>query len=117
MVDLASFQLDPDGRVYVNGEELAGVASVRVDRVAGMPHPVVTITHHADVAPITGQGVVWVPVADTGPDPLAEVLRWLGALDPEQLEQQALDRQGWGSGSLAAEVLAVLADLARDQLQ
>jgi hypothetical protein len=48
-------------------------------------------------------------------DPSAVIVGFLEQLDPTSIEQAALNRQGWGSGSLAAEILGVLRELAGGQ--
>ncbi len=62
-----------------------------------------------DGSVIEGVGEVEVWVAD---DPGDEVRSWLAHLDPAVIERAALDRQGWGTASLAAETIAVLLNLA-----
>lgn len=66
-----------------------------------------------DGVTIEGEGVVTVTGADaTEADLGPAVAAFLSALDPELIERAALDRQGFGSGSLVAEIFGVLRDIA-----
>lgn len=60
---------------------------------------------------IEGEGAVEVlqPPVD---DARRIILAWLDNLDPVVIEQAALDRSGWGSASLAAEIINTLRHLA-----
>lgn len=67
-----------------------------------------------DGVTITGEGVVTVtgaPDSDPGP----AIAAFIAALDPATIEQAALAKQGWGSGSLTAAILDVLAAIARGE--
>lgn len=114
-MDHAQFSIDCARReVSVNGQPVPGVRRFRLE--AGMAEvPVLTVEQLGDAEPLEGTGVVQVVVAG---DVRGVVLDWLEHLDPETLEQQALDQQGWGSGrgSLAATILKVLGELAKAQL-
>lgn len=104
---------DPAGsRLEVNGEEVRAKAA-QVTIAAGEV-PTVAVWQFAGEAVIEGQGIVQV-MADGG-SPKAALLEWLALLDPEELERQALDRQGWGSAGLAKDILQVIAELAEAQL-
>lgn len=65
-----------------------------------------------DGVSIRGEGVVEItgaPAADFDPRP--GLLELLANLDPQQIEQAALNRQGWGDTSLAADILGVISDI------
>lgn len=112
---LARFQLDlqPGAqRIVVNDQEVADVVSVQVHAgAADVPHVVIVKRGEGT---IEGEGIVQVqPEVENAK---AQVLAWLEALDGDQLERQALDQQGWGSGGLGNEILSVLKQLAEAQL-
>lgn len=65
----------------------------------------------ADGVIIEGEGVVTVTGAPD-PNPGPTIAAFLSALDPAVVEQTALDRQEWGSGSLAKAIIEVLAEIA-----
>ncbi len=46
---------------------------------------------------ITGEGIVDVQGAPAA-DPSAAIVEFLDALDPQAIEQEALNRMGWGDG-------------------
>lgn len=64
-----------------------------------------TIEAEGVVTAITGA-----PTADLG----AQIAAWLDTIDPAEIEQAALNRQGWGSRSLTSDLLAVLRERAAD---
>jgi hypothetical protein len=68
----------------------------------------------ADGVLIEGEGVVQITGAPVGepPDPSEMIVGFLDALDAELVDQVALGRQGWGSGTLTAEIIGVLRDIA-----
>lgn len=117
-MEFARFTLDTDKpELTVNGERVPGVTAVRVEMGVGMAAPTVIVQQHARVDRIEGVGVVHVEVpSPAGSDARSAVLAWLQSLDPEELEREALDRQGWGSGGLAADILVVLGALASEAL-
>jgi hypothetical protein len=93
------------------------VETVTVDPVARLLSVVVTGDDFDEVPPLhaplyAGQ------IAFTGiesvelNDPSAGIVDFLLHLDPHEIEQAALNRQGFGSGSLAAAIITVLAELA-----
>ena len=75
-------------------------------------------TIELDGMTIEGEGVVTVhgaPDADPGP----VIAEFLGNVDPQALEEQALSRLGWGGngpGAQTAEVLKILCELAAGQV-
>lgn len=111
---LARFQLaaDPTNGValVVNDQAVDGVRSVQFLAAPGEV-PQLVVTQHAEASELVGEGVVHV---QHGASNAREyLLEWLDALDGAELERQALDRQGWGSGGLGTEILDVLKELAR----
>lgn len=108
---LAHFVLDAqpgNQSLTVNGEPVPGVVQVQLlAREDEMPQLLIV---QRGTLLAEGDGIVRVqPEAASAKEYL---LAWLAALDPEQLEQQALDSQGWGSAGLAKEILAELGKLA-----
>lgn len=60
-----------------------------------------------DGVTIEGEGVVTVTGAP-GPDDQQAILGFLDAIDPQTVEQEALNRQGWSDRCLTATVIDVL---------
>lgn len=62
---------------------------------------------------VTGEGVVTITGAPDPQelDPRPALLELLDNLDPRQIEQAAMNRQGWGDVSLAGDIIAVIRDI------
>lgn len=60
-----------------------------------------------DGVTIEGEGVVTIQGAPPGDDHQA-ILDFLDTVDAQTVEQEALNRQGWGDSSLTEKVLEVL---------
>lgn len=60
-----------------------------------------------DGVTIEGEGVVTIEGAPPGDDHQA-ILEFLDSIDPQTVEQEALNRQGWGDVLLTEKILEVL---------
>lgn len=67
----------------------------------------------ADGVVVEGEGVVTVTGAPTVDLP-AQIRAWLDTIDPDDLQQAALARQGMGSRSITPDLLAVLHERAAE---
>lgn len=108
---LARFQLITEGtelRLAVNGEPVAGLASVQLIAAPGKVAQLV-VQQRGDVL-LEGEGVVHVQPEAVGARDL--VLAWLDAIDPQQLERDALNTLGWGDETLPEAMVSMLRKLA-----
>ncbi len=109
----ARFAIDAQavgGRIVVNGEDLSNQVVAAELRLAPTSPTALTL-HMVPVAGlIEGEGIV--QIAAEQPDDAEVICAFLAAVDPTQLEQDALMNPG-PSGTLTATMLQVMAGYAR----
>lgn len=113
MAELTSFSIDMDPigfrSVTVAGQDITdSVSAVDVHTRSG--HPTVLTVHHVSgKGRIEGEGIVHViEKGEVGPEQIAE---WLADLDPMALEEEVLNRSGFGDSTFEV-ALAVLREWA-----
>ncbi len=111
-MDTAHFQIAAapvGGRVHINGQDVTDRLTA-VDVRLGAAEPTVLSVHlvaGADPSSIEGRGVVHVAV---DVDRVQAVVEFLSMVDPGQLEQDAMYREG--AGTLTEKMLAVMIERA-----
>jgi hypothetical protein len=111
---LATFvaELAP-GRVHltVNGQVVQGITGLRIDAQPDAV-PTITVRQHAFTVRLAGQGVI--EVIDPDLDPVDSIVAFLDAIDPDELERQALEGHSMAT-SMTATMLATLKRWARGE--
>lgn len=113
MNDLASIKVElkanGTGLVEVNGEDISDrIRGLALQVVPGQT-PVMTVHQLASASRFEGQGIVQV---QSDPQVVADsILRFLEAMDPEELERVSLERQSWGDSAIES-MLAVMKEWA-----
>jgi hypothetical protein len=101
--------------VFVNDQpvDLAHVVGIAWSAEPGsIPH--LQLVHRGDLD-LMGDGIVQLVHEDGGV--LATMVDWLESLDPQAIEQQAMNAQGWGSTSLTEQIISTMVETAREQLK